>query len=164
MVFTFLSLLDWLGVAPAFPFLNSSNQFQTSDRHDKLRKIFGKLFGYFVSRICFGRKLSRRLLRWSSLQTKEGQIRSKFCLVGLLNSHTPSTSRVWPSNHREDHRSCACPFYSLYRPLPNVTRHSGWWPHTVTPSIDRTLHQFLTITDLDLITEFDFLPNCTRFP
>ena len=34
----------------------------------------------------------------------------------------------------------------------------------MTPSIDRTLHQFLTITDLDLITEFDFLPNCTRFP
>ena len=49
-------------------------------------------------------------------------------------------------------------------PLPNVTRHSGWWPHTVTPSINRTLHQFLTITDLDLITEFDFLPNCARFP
>ena len=49
-------------------------------------------------------------------------------------------------------------------PLPNVTRHSGWWPHTVTPSIDRTLHQLLTITDLDLITEFDFLPNCARFP
>ena len=32
------------------------------------------------------------------------------------------------------------------------------------PSIDKTLHQFLTITDLDLITEFDFLPNCARFP
>ena len=31
-------------------------------------------------------------------------------------------------------------------------------------NIDRTLHQFLTITDVDLITEFDFLPNCTRFP
>ena len=41
-------------------------------------------------------------------------------------------------------------------PLPNETRHSGWWPYTVTPSIDRTLHQFLTFTDLDLITEFDF--------
>ena len=26
----------------------------------------------------------------------------------------------------------------------------------MTPSIDRTLHQFLTITDVDLITEFDF--------
>ena len=26
----------------------------------------------------------------------------------------------------------------------------------MTPSIDRTLHQFLTITDLDLITDFDF--------
>ena len=41
-------------------------------------------------------------------------------------------------------------------PLPNVTRHSGWWPHTLTPFIDRTLHQFLTITNLDLNTEFDF--------
>ena len=34
----------------------------------------------------------------------------------------------------------------------------------MTSSIDRTLHQFLTITDLDLITEFDFLPNFARFP
>ena len=34
----------------------------------------------------------------------------------------------------------------------------------MTPSIDKTLHEFLTITDLDLITEFDFLPNCARFP
>ena len=34
----------------------------------------------------------------------------------------------------------------------------------MTPSIDRTFHQLLTITDLDLITEFDFLPNCARFP
>ena len=33
----------------------------------------------------------------------------------------------------------------------------------MTPSIDRTLHQYLTITDLDLITEFDFLPNCAGF-
>ena len=41
-------------------------------------------------------------------------------------------------------------------PLPNVTRHSGWWPYTVTPSIDRTLHQFLTVTDLDLITDLTF--------
>ena len=35
--------------------------------------------------------------------------------------------------------------------------------HTVTPSFVKTLHQFLTVTDLDLITEFDFLPNCARF-
>ena len=37
--------------------------------------------------------------------------------------------------------------------------HIQWHP----PLIGQ-LHQFLTITDLDLITEFDFLPNCTRFP
>ena len=29
-------------------------------------------------------------------------------------------------------------------PLPNVTRHSGWCPYTVTLSIDQALHQFLT--------------------
>ena len=45
--------------------------------------------------------------------------------------------------------------------LPNVTQHSGLWQSTVTPSIDQALHQF---TDLDLITEFDFLPNCERYP
>ena len=49
-------------------------------------------------------------------------------------------------------------------PLPNVTRHSGWWPYTVTPSIDHTLNQFLTVTDLDLVAEFDFLPDWARFP
>ena len=49
-------------------------------------------------------------------------------------------------------------------PLQNVTRHSGWWPYTVTPSIDRILHQFLIVTDLDLITEFGFLPNYARCP
>ena len=49
-------------------------------------------------------------------------------------------------------------------PLPNVTRHSGGWPYTVTPSIDEKLHQFWPFTDLDLITEFDFLHNCVRFP
>ena len=45
----------------------------------------------------------------------------------------------------------------------DVTRHSGWWPNTVTPSIDRTLQQLLTITDLDLITKFDFLPIVQGF-
>ena len=40
----------------------------------------------------------------------------------------------------------------------------GGLPYTVTPSIDQTLLQFFTITDLDLITEFDFLSNFARFP
>ena len=30
-------------------------------------------------------------------------------------------------------------------PLPNVTRHSGWWPSTVTTSIDQALQQCLTL-------------------
>ena len=41
-------------------------------------------------------------------------------------------------------------------------RHSGWWPSTVTPSIDQALHQLLTL--LLIWTLFDFLPSCERFP
>ena len=40
--------------------------------------------------------------------------------------------------------------------LPNITPHSGWWPFSVTPSIDQAFHQLFTLlqcTDLDLITE-----------
>ena len=30
-------------------------------------------------------------------------------------------------------------------PLPNVTWHSGTWPYTMTPSIDKILHQFANL-------------------
>ena len=43
-------------------------------------------------------------------------------------------------------------------PLPNVTRHSGWWSSTVTPSIDQALHQFLT-----LLLILTLLPNLTFY-
>ena len=70
--------------------------------------------------LCFTRNHSPCLLRWSCLQTSEGQRRSKFHLVRLENSETPSTSSVWPSDHREDHRSCARPFYSLVQIIPKA--------------------------------------------
>ena len=56
----------------------------------------------------------------SCLQTSEGQRRGEFHLVGLENSETPSTSSVWPSDHREDYRSCARPFYSLVQIIPKA--------------------------------------------
>ena len=43
-------------------------------------------------------------------------------------------------------------------PLPNVTRHSGWWPSSVTPSIYQVLHQFLT-----LLLIWTLLPNLTFY-
>ena len=47
----------------------------------------------------------------------------------------------------------------------NVARHSGWWPSTVTDSINRDITRILDpVNDLDLITEFNFLPNSGRFP
>ena len=39
-------------------------------------------------------------------------------LIGLENSETPSTSTVWPSDHREDYMSCAWPFYILVQIIP----------------------------------------------
>ena len=97
MVFTFLSWLDCLGVAPTFPisilkfFKSITNYWHRVTDMTSFEKYLESCSDHtmtfylnFVSRICFGRNLSRRLLQWSSLQTKEGQIRSKFRLVGLF--------------------------------------------------------------------------------
>ena len=43
-------------------------------------------------------------------------------------------------------------------PFPNVTWHSGGWPSRVTPSIDQTLHQFLTLLLISTL-----LPNLTFY-
>ena len=59
-------------------------------------------------------------------------------------------------------RSSLRKFYGRYDqtiwgpPLPNVTRHSGWWSSTVTTSIDQALHQFFT-----LLLILTLLPNLT---
>ena len=42
--------------------------------------------------------------------------------------------------------------------LPYVTRHSGWRPYTVTPSIHQTLQQFCT-----LLLIWTLLPNLTLY-
>ena len=63
----------------------------------------------------------QRLVFTDIVQTAEGQRRSEFHFVGLENSETPSTSSVWPSDHREDYRSCARPFYSLVQILKRCT-------------------------------------------
>ena len=100
-------------------------------RYHKLRKTFGKFFRSYsellskFGEISFQDYVSQGiahpcLLRWSCLQTSEGQRRSEFHLVGLENSETPSTSSVWPSDHREDYRSCARPFYSLVQIIPKA--------------------------------------------
>ena len=80
---------------------------------------------YFVSRIFVKRNLSPGLLRWSILQTKEGQRHTEFHLVGFENSQTPSTTTVWPSDHREDYRPIVLgPCTALYRPF---LKHCTLW-------------------------------------
>ena len=53
---------------------------------------------------------------------------------------------------------------NMRSPSPECYTTFCMMTYTVTPSIDRTLHQFWTVTDLGLITEFDVLPICARFP
>ena len=94
-------------------------------KYHKLWKTFGQVFrsyAEFLSKfgdISFPEYVSKgiSLLRWSSLQTMEGQSHTECHLVGFENSKTPSTTTVWPIDHREYYRSCAWPFYSLCRPL-----------------------------------------------
>ena len=74
---------------------------------DKIR--FPSSFSY----LCIKMNLSSGLLRWSSLQSTEGQRHTKFHLVGFENSKTPSNTTLWPIDHREDYRSCTWPFYTL---------------------------------------------------
>ena len=50
---------------------------------------------------------------------------------------------------------------NMRSPSPECYTPSGWLPSIVTPSITPI---FDPMTDLDLTTEFDFLPNCERFP
>ena len=136
-VFTFRSWLDLLGVVLAFwiSILKISKLLQKlltqGYRYHKLRKAFWKFFrSYFellskfgdisFPRIFVKRNFSPGFLRWSSIQTKEGQRHTEFHLVGFENSQTPSTTTVWPSDHREDYRSCAWPFYSLVRTFPKA--------------------------------------------
>ena len=118
----------------------------------------------------------------------KGQIRSAFLVqINAFLSHnssdTPGASSSYEcfilravrlSNKllgqgyvKERLRSSLRKFYGRYGgsyqtiwgpPLPNVTRHSGWWPSTVTPSIDQALHQFLT-----LLLILTLLPNLTFY-
>ena len=48
-------------------------------------------------------------------------------------------------------------------PLPNVTRHSGTWPYTMTPSIVQTLHLLNLLPNLTLIPILTLLPNFGGF-
>ena len=115
-VFTFLSWFDLLGVVQAFcisilkifkslPNLHRVTQIsQASKIIWKVLQVilwaFIQIWWNIVSRICFWRNLSAGLLRWSSLHTKEDQMRSEFRLVWLENSQMLKKSKIWPSGHR----------------------------------------------------------------
>ena len=134
----YISQFDLLDVVLAF---NSKNLQITSKlltqgySYHKLRKTFGKFlrsYAKLLSKLLqyrfknmYLKNHSSGLLRWSCPQTKEGQRRIEFHLVGLDNSETPSTSSVWLRDHREDYRSSAWPFTALYRSLCPPLKKEG---------------------------------------
>ena len=137
-VFTFRSWLDMLGVVLAFwiVILKISKLLQNywhrvvdiTGFENLLESSLDHTLNFYRNLVIFRskninfvkRNLTPGLLRWSSLQTKEGQRHAEFHLVGFENSRTPSTTTVWPSDHREDYRSCAWPLYSLVQTFPKA--------------------------------------------
>ena len=99
-----------------FHYMACSRILQASENVWKVLKVIlwtsVQIWCNIVLRICIQRNHSPGLLRWSCLQTEEGQRWNEFYLIGLENSETPSTSSVWPNDHREKYRSCAWPLYS----------------------------------------------------
>ena len=121
-----------------FPFLRSNIQSSPA-------------YGVFIS------QLIRYARAWSSYECfilRALRLSNKLSWAGICQGTFEIVSKEVLWSARGSYQTLWGP------PLPNVIRHSGWWPHTMKPSIDRTLHQFLTVTDLDLITEFEFLPYC----
>ena len=75
-----------------------------------------------------------------------------------------SWAGIWQGKFKIDSKYILCSVRGSLKkknryPLPTVTRHSGGWTNTVTPSIDQTFTFFYHVTDLDLITEIVFLPK-----
>ena len=99
MVFTFLSWLDLLGVALAFSisilkifkllpnYWYGVTDISSFEKH--LESSSSHTLSFYLNLLkyrfknMFLKDLSPGLLRWSSLQTKEGQMRGEFRLVGL---------------------------------------------------------------------------------
>ena len=108
--------------------------------NDLPRIIFGSSLGHnlkfcpnvlLVSRICIKRNHSTDLLMWSSLQTKEGQRRSEFHLVGLENIIKLLLQRRQYDPTIIERTVCVVlgPYTALYRPfLKHWTRtNKGVW-------------------------------------
>ena len=71
----------------------------------------GSIWWYIVSRISF---LKESLTRSSKFY---GDLVYKRRRVNGAGKQTPSTTKVWPTDHRKDFRYCAWSFYSLVQIL-----------------------------------------------
>ena len=118
-VFAFLGWLGSLGVVLAL-WVSVLKNFKSLAQGYRCRRFRGHLEGSSgharsfiqiwwntVSKISFWRNISPGHLQRSSLQTKEGQLRSL-------------RRRVWPSDHREDDWSSVSPFCSLVQIFPKA--------------------------------------------
>ena len=90
---------------------------------------------YSCSIICFWRNISSGFRRWSSLQTKKGQMRSENLFVWLQNRLTPSTSNDTVIIKRTIGLVLG-PFKALYRSFLNhctPTNKGTIWRHLPKP-------------------------------
>ena len=86
--------------------------------------------------------LSQKLIRYARacssyecLILRVVRLSNKLLGQGYVNERLRSSLRKIFSSTQESYQS----IWGI--PLPNVTRHFGWWPYTVAPSIDQALQQ-----------------------
>ena len=125
MVFTFLSGLDLLGVALAFRISILKNLQITSKlltqgyRYHKLRKTFGKFFRSYsdllskFGEISFQEDVTEGISHPVFYGDLVYKLRRVKCKANFVSSTNAFDVVSMTSDHREDYRSCAWPFYSL---------------------------------------------------
>ena len=108
---------------------------------------YSPAYGIFISqfiryaRACFSYEcFILRAVRLSNKLLGQGYVKFEIVSKEVLWSVRGSYQTIWGPHH------------------PNVTRHSGWWQCTVTPSIDQALYKFLT-----LLLILTLLPNLTFY-
>ena len=89
--------------------------FDTGSQISQASKTFGKFFS------SYSELLSKFVeILFQEYVLKDSQSVFYGGLVGIENNSTPSTSKVWPSDHREDFRFCAWSFYSPVQIFPRT--------------------------------------------
>ena len=92
-------------------------------------------YGVFISQLI---RYARACSSYECFILRAARLSSKLLGQGYVMERLKSSLRKFYGRYGSHQ-----PLWSF--PIPNVTWHSGTWPYTMTPSFDKTLHQFANL-------------------